>query len=117
MPPVLIMVTCTQIIPAQAPAMHHIKFPSKVDKFCIKICSDSEYYLRTTSTCVTTCPSSYCGSDTTFMCGPCQDSLCVKCSGNSGETCNQCQDGAILDNDDFCKMCEAMDIEYIQSAD
>jgi len=84
-------------------------------KYCIKICSASEYYSRKTSTCVTTCPSSYYGSDTTLMCEACQDSLCAECSGSTGQTCNKCQDGAILDNDGVCKKCEAMDIEYLQS--
>jgi len=84
-------------------------------KFCALRCPVSEYFLD--GQCVSTCPTGRFAYDPWMSCEQCADRFCAKCSGDNGEVCETCKDGAILDNDGICKVCEEMQLEYIQSTD
>ena len=96
------------------------KAPYKASKtggynLCVLRCPASEYYSG--NECVDTCPPGTYEYDVWMSCEACVDSLCAECSGTTGITCNECKDGAILDNDGICKVCEEMKVEYIRATD
>jgi len=81
---------------------------------CVLRCAASEYFLESSSECVNTCPSGTYERDVWMSCEACVDSLCAECSG---AICTKCKDGAFLDNDGVCKVCEEMEVEYIRATE